>query len=708
MARRQRNRSMHLGWSIAIFGLQVAIALALPIAFCALAPASALTWAGVIAIGLLGFALLHGGLTWLVPVLGALALVSLSPQLPVDRTSYLVACAVLSFLVGAWIVAADATRMRRLAQFAGSATTREEQGSSAQAASGITAQVVDGSVVLTWQAPASTGGFPITGYQVQVSTDGGLTWATTRTVPASERSAVINDLTGGREVSFRIAAINAAGVGPASRPTSAVIPLGPPGAPNGLHAEPGDGQVRLTWTAPVNDGGYPVVDYLVRMSADGGSTWVVVPRLPSTECIAVATGLVNGRSYEFTVAAVNERGTGASSERLPNVKPAGMPGSVVIEGCEQGDQCVLVRWSAPSTDGGLPLLGYVVETSHDGGQSWVLADRPDPLSRQARISGLVNGIPYVVRVSALNAAGRGPVSGMTPPVVPLGPPGQVGTVQADLPRQAFVRRGDVVPRQRRRAPVGRVLVSATLVIAGAALTGYAVMRTMEGDEAFRLGQSGIQVSDAGITLTDEEEAGSPVVGVEPSDLPEASDSLAAPQSPAGDASAGAGSSGTVPSESVPSETVPVPAMDADPQVPLGQVVGTLAFFRAGQPIITTDGYLVRQGVGKPVLAMGPGHYPTTPLPGTEGNAAIAGHRTGWGSPFLHLDELQPGDEITFTDPEGLVSRYLVDSTVIVKPDETWVLDWDPLQAGMPTLTLTTCDPPHVNDRRLVVFARTAI
>ena len=46
--------------------------------------------------------------------------------------------------------------------------------------------------------------------------------------------------------------------------------------------------------------------------------------------------------------------------------------------------------------------------------------------------------------------------------------------------------------------------------------------------------------------------------------------------------------------------------------------------------------------------------PETPLPGQEGNAAIAGHRTTYGAPFNRIDELKPGDEIIDHDPAGHV------------------------------------------------------
>jgi sortase A len=104
------------------------------------------------------------------------------------------------------------------------------------------------------------------------------------------------------------------------------------------------------------------------------------------------------------------------------------------------------------------------------------------------------------------------------------------------------------------------------------------------------------------------------------------------------------------------------------------------------------------------LARGPGHYPTTALPGRAGNMAVAGHRTGWGSPFLHFDDLRAGDEIVVDDRRGRTHVYTVAQVLLVEPDADWVLRPDPMGTGQRTLTLTTCDPPWLNSRRLIVFA----
>jgi len=83
-----------------------------------------------------------------------------------------------------------------------------------------------------------------------------------------------------------------------------------PGAPTGLAATPGNAQVTISWSAPANTGG-GVTSYLVSASAGGGTcTWTSGP----LSC--TVTGLTNGTSYSFTVAAINAQGSSAPSSAI--------------------------------------------------------------------------------------------------------------------------------------------------------------------------------------------------------------------------------------------------------------------------------------------------------------------------------------------------------------------------------------------------------
>ena len=100
----------------------------------------------------------------------------------------------------------------------------------------------------------------------------------------------------------------------------------------------------------------------------------------------------------------------------------------------------------------------------------------------------------------------------------------------------------------------------------------------------------------------------------------------------------------------------------------------------------------------------------TSAPNSRGratDAALAGHRTGWGQPFNELDELQLGDVVT-TETAEATYTYTVTGSTVVDPTETWVLkdlpaDVTGAREGAPTLTLTTCEGSE-NEERLIVWA----
>jgi sortase A len=117
------------------------------------------------------------------------------------------------------------------------------------------------------------------------------------------------------------------------------------------------------------------------------------------------------------------------------------------------------------------------------------------------------------------------------------------------------------------------------------------------------------------------------------------------------------------------------------------------------PSIGLDQVVV-EGVGAAQLAVGPGHYPGTALPGQPGNSGIAGHRTTHGAPFNALAALVPGDPVMLTTLQGSFT-YRVTRSLVVAPDDVSVLD----ATVTPQLTLTTCNPKYSAAQRLVVEAR---
>jgi len=92
---------------------------------------------------------------------------------------------------------------------------------------------------------------------------------------------------------------------------------------------------------------------------------------------------------------------------------------------------------------------------------------------------------------------------------------------------------------------------------------------------------------------------------------------------------------------------------------------------------------VQQGVSLSVLFVGPGHYPSTPMPGSEGNVGVAAHNTYW----IAFGQLKTGDTVRL---ETLHNKYTyrVTGTRIVGPNDRTILAPSPGYH----LTLTTCWP----------------
>ena len=113
---------------------------------------------------------------------------------------------------------------------------------------------------LSWTAPGVTGGTAISGYKIQVSTDGGRTYGDLAADTGSTATTYAHmGLTGGTTRHYRVAAINSAGTGvfsEAANATTVTVTVTVPGAPTGLGATAmGETQIDLSWTAPAATGG---------------------------------------------------------------------------------------------------------------------------------------------------------------------------------------------------------------------------------------------------------------------------------------------------------------------------------------------------------------------------------------------------------------------------------------------------------------------
>ena len=237
----------------------------------------------------------------------------------------------------------------------------------------------------------------------------------------SGTSYSVTGLTNGQSYSFKVAAHNSVGTGPQTSSVSAT-PLTVPNVPTGITAVAGNGQVALNWTAPSLNGGGAIDYYIVYQ--DGVDVAHV------TSISTTITGLTNGQSYSFKVAAHNSAGNSTQTSSVsatpltvPDV-PTGLTATV-------GNGNASLSWTAPSSNGGAAIDYYIVY--QDG------VDVAHVTSISTTITGLTNGQSYSFKVAAHNSAGTGPQTSAVNAI-----PFKVPTIVAKSPTGSDVSKGATI------------------------------------------------------------------------------------------------------------------------------------------------------------------------------------------------------------------------------------------------------------------------
>ncbi len=187
-----------------------------------------------------------------------------------------------------------------------------------------------------------------------------------------------------------------------------------PDAPTSVLVTPGDSQLIISWSAPVDNGGATITAYTAT-ATDGSSSSTCGWTTGTLTC--TISSLTNGTAYAVTVVATNSIGDSGNSTTAygtPNV----VPGTPTLSSVVPGNQSLTVTWTAPSNDG-TAITGYTA-TAVDGLSTLTCTT----VLLTCTISSLVNGTEYTVTLVASNAAGDSTASSSlneTPLSVPSAP-----------------------------------------------------------------------------------------------------------------------------------------------------------------------------------------------------------------------------------------------------------------------------------------------
>ena len=261
-------------------------------------------------------------------------------------------------------------------------------------------------IALTWTVPADNGD-PITGYEIEWSTDGTEgSWTGLTNPGAADTSHDDGGLGPDTRRYYRIRAVNNTGEGSWSTVRNTVTPPAVPGTPTLSAAANGESGINLSWDPPADDGGADISQYELHVSTDGGSNYF---RLTSPSASARAythSGLQPGTTRHYQLRARNRAGLGEFSSAVSATTLTGVPTAPSLTARASGASEIKLTWTKPD-DKGSDIQRYELQESGDG-NDWNTLSSNIPANDSDYVrDGLSGGTTKHYRIRAVNPNGEG-------------------------------------------------------------------------------------------------------------------------------------------------------------------------------------------------------------------------------------------------------------------------------------------------------------
>lgn len=244
---------------------------------------------------------------------------------------------------------------------------------------------------LSWQAPVSNGGAEIVDYLLYYKLRTSPTWILYPYSWGITTNVTLAGFDGVSDYDFKVAAMNDSGTGDAVSTVD-------------VQAAEGDGDVSLTWVAPL--AGNPV-NYIVSYREAAAAFWTDIDT-QSTSLTYTVTGLTNGNLYEFRIVAMADAVTVQSYSSSIEAIPSGTPTAPQVN-LEAGVSQITVSWIG-ATGNGSAITDYVIRYRANGSNVWRTATDGTGINSSFTLVGLINGTTYDVQVAAVSAIGTGTYS----------------------------------------------------------------------------------------------------------------------------------------------------------------------------------------------------------------------------------------------------------------------------------------------------------
>uniref|UniRef100_A0A3P9L1D9 Immunoglobulin like and fibronectin type III domain containing 1, tandem duplicate 3 n=1 Tax=Oryzias latipes TaxID=8090 RepID=A0A3P9L1D9_ORYLA len=168
--------------------------------------------------------------------------------------------------------------------------------------------------------------------------------------------------------------------------------------------------IEFKWRPPKDDGGSPVISYMLERQQVGRNTWKKIGEMKGGPTYR-DTDVDRGRRYCYRIRAVTTEGISEAMETDDM-----QAGTFALPGPPTPPQvistfhdCINLSWSPPSNTGGSRILGYVLEKRKKGSNLWSVVNAADELIKGLKyaVRDVVEGIEYEFKVSAVNLSGAG-------------------------------------------------------------------------------------------------------------------------------------------------------------------------------------------------------------------------------------------------------------------------------------------------------------
>ncbi|HTD50325.1 MAG TPA: fibronectin type III domain-containing protein, partial [Acidimicrobiia bacterium] len=242
---------------------------------------------------------------------------------------------------------------------------------------------------------------------------------------ATDATIAVMALTPGDNYTCTVTATNGVGPSPASPASVTATPIGVPAQPAQPTLIVGDKQLMVTSNTPASNGS-TILSYTANCSttAIGGAAGSAT-LTAATDAAITVTGLTDGDSYTCTVTATNGVGPSPASPASASATPIGKPAAPAQPTVTQGNQLLVVTYTAPANNGSQITSYTAVCTSTNGGALGTgTYNTLDGTASPINVASVTSGKSYTCHVRATNGVGASPDSlESSPPVTVGGVPG---------------------------------------------------------------------------------------------------------------------------------------------------------------------------------------------------------------------------------------------------------------------------------------------